>query len=103
MKHVNATDFEELVIKSQKPTLVDFYAEWCGPCKRISVVLDELSAKIANVDFVKVDVDANQDIASNYNISSIPTLILFKNGEPINQIVGAVSKSDVEKLISQAQ
>jgi len=100
IKHVAGSDFENQVLKSEKPTLVDFYADWCGPCKRIAVVLDEISQKNTNINIVKVDVDAEQDIASNYNISSIPTLMLFKGGEPVGQIVGAVAKTDIEKLIA---
>ncbi|MFO0703446.1 MAG: thioredoxin [Patescibacteria group bacterium] len=100
VKHIVGSEFNSAVLQSSKPTLVDFYAEWCVPCKRISSVLEELSQTHSNVEFVKVDVDAESELASNYNVSSIPTLMFFKNGEPVNQVIGAVSKTDVEKLIS---
>lgn len=82
------SDFNE-IINSQKPTLVDFFATWCGPCKMQSPILDQLKAKVGDkATIVKVDVDANQELAAKYNVRSIPTLIVFKNGEPVWRAMG---------------
>lgn len=88
VKVTNET-FEEMVVNSDKPVLVDFWAEWCGPCKMIAPVLDEI-AKDMGDDLVigKLDIDENQDTAMAFGVMSIPTLLLFKNGEPVERIVG---------------
>ncbi|MDE6582791.1 MAG: thioredoxin [Duncaniella sp.] len=76
-------DFNEL-INSSKPTLVDFYATWCGPCKMQSPILEELKGKVGDAaNVVKIDVDRNQEVAARYQVRSVPTLIVFKNGEPV--------------------
>jgi len=97
-QELNSSNFESLVIKSDKPVLVDFWAEWCGPCKMISPLIDKVSSEVGDSAFVgKVDVDSNQDLAREYGIQSIPTLLFFKNGEIKDKIVGASVTPDLLK------
>ncbi|MFF8769958.1 thioredoxin [Kitasatospora sp. NPDC015120] len=91
---VTDATFDADVIKSDKPVLVDFWAEWCGPCRQVAPVLEEIAADASDkLTIAKLDVDANQQTAAAYNVISIPTLILFKNGEPVKQITGARPKA----------
>lgn len=103
-KAIEITDsnFEE-VIKSEQPVLVDFWAEWCGPCKMIGPIVEELAGEYeGKVTIGKLDVDANQDIPSRFGIRSIPTLLIFKGGEVVDKVVGAVPKSVLsDKLEAQ--
>ncbi|MET8699301.1 thioredoxin [Kitasatospora sp. NPDC058032] len=91
---VTDATFDADVLKSDKPVLVDFWAEWCGPCRQVAPVLEEIAADEQDkLTIAKLDVDANQQTAAAYNVISIPTLILFKNGEPVKQITGARPKA----------
>ncbi len=94
-------NFDEIVKNSEKPVLVDFWAEWCGPCKMLTPVVHELAEETDEVIFAKVNVDSEPDLAGNFGIMSIPTLILFKNGEKSNVSVGYKSKADLESFIKQ--
>lgn len=84
--------FKKEVLEDQTPVLVDFYAEWCGPCKMTTPIIEELSGEVKNMKFVKVDVDSNQELASQYSVFSIPTFIIFKGGKVVAQFVGAQGK-----------
>ena len=98
---VDSASFEEKVLNSDKPVVVDFWAEWCGPCKMIAPSLEELSDEMGDkVTIAKVDMDTNQDLAVKYGVRSIPTLLMFKDGEPSAIQVGAVSKNKLSDWIS---
>jgi thioredoxin 1 len=94
---VTDTNFQAEVLESDKPTLVDFWAPWCGPCRVIAPSLEEIAAEQADkLTIVKLNVDENQETAAKYGVMSIPTLIVFKNGEPAHTIVGALPKKRLE-------
>jgi thioredoxin 1 len=96
-------NFEQEVINSEVPVLVDFWAEWCGPCKMLGPVIEEIATQYTGRAKVgKVNVDQNQTISGKYGIRSIPTLILFKNGEIVEQVVGAQSKQKVQELMDKS-
>lgn len=103
MKEVNGIEqWQNEVIDSETPVFVDFWAEWCGPCRVVSPTVEELSKEYDDkVNFVKVNVDQNNELASKYNVFSIPTLLIFKNGEAIAQAVGASSKSKIKDFIDK--
>ncbi len=98
---INESQFESEVIKSQTPVLVDFWAPWCGPCKILGPVLEELASETDRVKFVKVNVDENQDLAQKYEVMSIPTIFLFKNGEIIDSFLGTLGKNDLIAKLDQ--
>ena len=96
IKNCNENDFENEVLKSNLPVIVDFWAEWCGPCKMLTPILEELSNEMKNeLNVVKVNLDENQDLAMKYSIRSIPTLLLFKEGNLIDTKVGLLPKSEI--------
>ena len=101
-KNVTDENFETEVLKAAKPTLVDFWAEWCGPCKIIAPILDELSTEYeGKLKIAKVDVDSNAEKAGEYGVRGIPTLLIFKSGEPADQVVGAVPKATLKARIDK--
>lgn len=96
---ITSSNLDE-VLNSGKPVVIDFWAEWCGPCRMFSPIVDEVAEEYSDkVQVCKLNVDEAQDIASRYGVQSIPTLILFKEGEAVSQIVGAQSKEAVEEFI----
>ena len=99
VEHINENQFKSVVLDSDKPVLVDFFATWCGPCRQMSPILDQVSAERSDVKIVKVDVDENQNLAAEYGVMSIPTLIYFKNGKAVSQAVGARSKASLEMML----
>ena len=95
VKQIDSKEFKE-VIKEGK-TVVDLFATWCGPCKMLSPILDEISEEITTTKFYKMDVDDNQDVAREYNVMSIPTVLIFENGKLVNTIVGLRSREDLKE------
>jgi thioredoxin 1 len=100
MRDVTDESFAADVLQAGKPVVVDFWAPWCGPCNAIAPALEELAATTDAVDFVKLDIDANPETASRYGVLSIPTVILFKGGEPRESVFGARPKKHFEKSFS---
>ncbi len=91
-------NYQKEVIESDKPVLIDFFATWCGPCKMVSPVVDEIANERPDIKVCKLDVDRNLDLARTFQVMSVPTLVAMKNGEIINKIVGAMPKAQILKM-----
>lgn len=99
IKEIKENEFEDIVLKSDGKVLVDFYANWCGPCKMLRPILDSIASERSDSKIVSINVDEASDLSNKYGIISIPCLILFQNGKEINRSVGLKSKSDIESMI----
>jgi thioredoxin 1 len=99
---VTDDSFQAEVLESETPVLVDFWAPWCGPCRIIAPSLEELNDEVDNLRVVKLNVDENQQTAAQYEVMSIPTLIIFKNGQPAKKIIGAMPKKRLEAELAPA-
>jgi thioredoxin 1 len=98
---VNKDNFDQEVLNSDIPVLVDFWAQWCGPCRALNPTIEELASEYeGKIKIAKVNIDENPEISSNYSVMSIPTLLIFNNGEVAEQMVGLVPKEKIEKKIS---
>ena len=101
MKELNKANFATEVLESAEPVLVDFWAPWCGPCRMMGPILEELSEEYeGKVKFCKVNVDDEGELAQEYNIVSIPSIMLFKNGEVVNRSIGAVPKPKIQEMLN---
>lgn len=103
VKEINENNFEQEVLNSKVPVLVDFWAEWCGPCRMLLPIIEDLARSYSEdkIKIYKLNVDENPKIAAKYGIMAIPTIIIFKDGKPFEQITGVKPKSDFEKIISR--
>ena len=99
--HVTDSNFDELVLKSEAPVLVDYWAEWCGPCKMIAPILEEIASEHEGIKIAKVNVDESPDLARRYEIMSIPALIVFENGVPAKKLIGAKPKGALLEEIGE--
>ena len=102
LPEITDSNFQAEVVESATPTLVDFWAPWCGPCRMVGPVLEQIDAERDDMRVVKLNVDDNQQTAAKFGVMSIPTMILFKNGQPVQQIVGAQPKPRIESALNDA-
>ena len=96
---VTSENFEEKVLKNEKTVLVDFYADWCGPCKMLAPIVDQIATEKQDIQVCRINIDNEENLAVEYGIMSIPTLVVIKNGSEVNRTVGVVSKSEILEMI----
>ena len=97
--HINKSNFQNEVLNSEKPVLLDFWAPWCGPCRMVSPIVDEIAAERSDIKVCKIDVDEQPELAARFGVMSIPTLVVMKNGKVINQAVGARPKAQILAML----
>lgn len=100
MEIINSQDFEKRVLKNNKTVLVDFFATWCGPCRMLSPILEQVASE-TDAEILKVDIDESMDLARRFGIMSVPTMILFKNGEEVNRMTGLRQKAQILSMINE--
>lgn len=98
---VTSDNFEEEVLKADKKVLVDFYADWCGPCKMLAPIVEEVASEHEDLKVVRINIDNEESIAMDYQIMSIPTLVLIKDGNEVDRVIGAVQKKVIENMIGK--
>lgn len=101
LKHVSNEEFKKEVLENGKVVLVDFYASWCGPCKMLAPVLEKISTSRADFDIVKVNIDDSIGLATQYGIEVVPTMLVFKGGKPVDQLVGYADENEIVSLVSE--
>ena len=97
--HITENEFEEKVLKNEKPVFVDFFATWCGPCQMMAPILEEASKENPDVDFFAIDIDDAEETAAKYGVMSIPNMVLFKNGEAVDRIIGRTGKQGINEFV----
>lgn len=98
--HVTTDNFEQEVLKAEQTVMVDFWAAWCGPCKMLSPIVDQIAEEHPEIKVCKVNIDEEPSLAIDYKVMSIPTLLVFKNGEKVNMSIGVQAKSDIEVMLA---
>lgn len=101
VKNINKSEFESEVLRDNGVVVVDFFANWCNPCKMIAPILDEVQNEMSNIKIVKVDIDENPSIAADYKVKNIPTIKFFKNGEEVDSKVGFTDKESLKQIINK--
>ena len=99
--HVTSGNYEEEILDSTEPVLIDFYADWCGPCKMLTPVLEKAADELTNVPFYKVDIDEEMELANQYKIMTVPTLLFFKDGKLVFQNSGVISRKQLESMLER--
>lgn len=101
VKKISSKEFSVEVLQSREPVLIDFYADWCGPCKMLSPIIDEVAQENDDIKVVKVNVDESSDIALEYKVMSIPTLVVIKNGQEVARSIGVIDKSEIKNMLAK--
>jgi thioredoxin 1 len=101
--HADSDDFQDVVLKSEEVVLVDFYADWCGPCKKQAPILEQYAKTTPDVRVVKVNTEKSRTVAKEYKVKRLPTLMVFRNGKPVDQHTGLVTQASIEKLVSRSE